>query len=161
MTLRTLVDHKLLNVVARVSVGGIFLVAGVIKLFEPIEDFIAIGRSWNIVPDPLLTWYMTALPWVEVVFGLAILVGVFTRVSAVITSLTLLSFLIGIVVNMMRGRTLGECGCFGGAFEFGDSFEQLLVRDLVLMAFSLVLVFSRQTWLTIDRWLNNDVDKTT
>jgi uncharacterized membrane protein YphA (DoxX/SURF4 family) len=150
--IQKLLNNKYLVVACRVIVGGIFVLAGITKLLEPIEEFIAIGRSWDIVPDPLLTWYMTLLPWVEVVFGILLLVGLFTRISAAVIALTILSFIIGITVNMMRGRTLEECGCFGGALDFGDSFQQLLWRDLVLMGMTLVLMCTKQTWLSLDKY---------
>lgn len=138
----------------RVVVGGVFIAAGAVKLFEPIEDFIAIGRQWEIIPDPLLTWYMTALPWVEFIFGILLLLGVLRRVSASIIGLTLVSFIIGIVTNMIRGRTLADCGCFGNAFEFGSSFGELLFRDSVLLILCVILIASTQSWLSVDGYLN-------
>lgn len=145
-----LLNNKYLVVVCRVVLGGIFIFAGISKIIEPIAEFIALGRSWDIIPDPLLTWYMTLLPWVELIFGIMLILGLFTRLSAVVIGLTILSFIIAITINMVRGRTLEDCGCFGSALHFGDTFAQLLWRDLILMAMALVLTFTRQTWLSID-----------
>ena len=139
--------------VARLSVGGVFAAAGGIKLTEPIEDFIAIGHQWEILPDPFLTWYITALPWAEFIFGIMLIVGAFTRISAGMIALMTLSFVIGIVVNMARGKTLDDCGCFGGSFHFGDTFPQLLWRDLVIMALSVSMMFTRKVHWSVDSWL--------
>lgn len=157
--IRTLINNKYLVVVSRLVVGGVFVFAGVTKIMEPIEDFIAIARGWDIVPDPLLTWYITALPWVEITFGMLLILGAFLRISSSIIGLTIVSFLIGIIVNMIRGRTLDECGCFGGGFEFGDTFSQLLWRDLFLMAVTLILIFTRQTWLSVDNYFKKSAKK--
>lgn len=151
--LKNFVSHRYVGIVCRLIVGGVFIAAGMLKITEPIESFIEIGRLWNIIPDPFLTWFMTALPWVELIFGVFVVLGMFTRFSASIIALCLLSFMIGIVVNMIRGRTLGECGCFGGAFDFGKSFTELLVRDVILMLFTLVIVFTKKTWLSLDNYL--------
>ncbi len=150
--LQTLLNNKYLVIICRVVVGGIFILAGASKLVEPIAEFIAIGRSWDIIPDPLLTWYMTLLPWVELIFGIMLIVGIFTRVSAWVIFLCLLSFIIAISINMVRGRTLQDCGCFGSALHFGDTFAKILWRDFVLMAMTLILMFSRQTWLSLDKY---------
>lgn len=150
--IQKLLNNKYLIIVCRVVVGGIFILAGVSKLIEPIAEFIALGRSWDIIPDPLLTWYMTMLPWVELVFGIMLILGLFTRVSAAVIGLTILSFIIAITINMVRGRTLEDCGCFGSTLHFGDTFAQLLWRDLVLMAMALILTFTRQTWLSLDEY---------
>src|SRR3990167_7831937 len=154
-SLQAVINHKVIVLIARLAVGGIFVFAGIIKLFEPIEEFIAIGHQWAILPDPLLTWYITLLPWVELVFGIFILLGIFTRWSAVILALCLVSFLIGIVINMGRGRTLEDCGCFGSAFEFGKTFTGLLIRDIILLLFTFILMCTKQTWLSVDRYFRS------
>lgn len=148
--LTQLINNQYVTVVSRLVVGGIFTYAGVIKVIEPIEDFIAIAHQWNIIPDPFLTWFITLLPWVELVFGVLLIIGAFTRVSAGVIGLTLLSFIIAILINMARGRTLEDCGCFGTAFEFGDTFGQLLFRDIILMILTLGLMYAKQTWLSVD-----------
>lgn len=151
--LKALFQQGYIGILLRIIVGGVFIAAGLLKITEPIDSFIQIGRLWNILPDPWLTWYIMALPWVELIFGIFLVLGLFTRVSAGIIALCLLSFIIGIVINMIRGRTLGECGCFGGAFDFGKSFEQLLFRDLILMVFTLVIMCTKRTWLSLDNYL--------
>lgn len=148
-----LVRNRYVIALSRLVVGGIFVLAGIAKLMEPIEDFITIGRQWDILPDPLLTWYVIALPWVELVFGILLILGVFTRISAAVLSLTLVSFIIAIVINMVRGRTLNECGCFGSILHFGSTFGQMLWRDAVLLLLSALAMQVKQPWLSVDRWL--------
>ena len=148
--LKKLLQNKYLVFVSRILVGGIFTYAGIIKLSEPIEDFISIGHQWDIIGDPMLTWFITALPWVELVFGVMLIIGAFTRVSSAVIGLMMVSFLIAIGINMARGRTLEDCGCFGSAFHFGDTFAQLLWRDVVLMILTLIALFAKESWLSVD-----------
>lgn len=135
---------------SRIVVAAVFIGAGVIKLIEPVEEFIAIAREWNIIGEPFLTWYITLLPWVEVIFGIMLLVGLYKKISSSVIGLSLISFIIGIVTNMARGKTLEECGCFGSAFEFGDTFGQLLWRDLILLAMVVLIFLSKSDWLSLD-----------
>ena len=59
--LRSIIDNRYLVIICRLLVGGIFVTSGIIKLIEPIEEFIAIGRQWDIISDPWLTWFITLL----------------------------------------------------------------------------------------------------
>lgn len=156
MRLMTGLRHKYTIAVSRLLVGGVFVLAGSTKLLEPIEDFISLAHSWNILPEPFVTWYIVPLPWVELIFGILLILGVFTRISAGVLALTLISFIIAISMNMARGRTLDECGCFGNVFHFGSTFSELLWRDAVLLGLSLIILQVKQPWLSVDRWLNFD-----
>ena len=147
--------NKYLLVISRLIVGGVFVLAGGLKLFEPIEDFIAIARSWDILPEALIAWYIIPLPWVELIFGIFLIVGVFTRFGAGVIALSLASFIIAMLINMGRGRTLDECGCFGSVLHFGSTFPQMLWRDAGLLLLSLLIMQVKQPWLSIDRWLKH------
>ncbi|MBI2415437.1 MAG: DoxX family membrane protein [Candidatus Kerfeldbacteria bacterium] len=142
-------------IISRGLVGGIFVLAGLAKLTQPIEEFIGIARQWNIIADPWLTWYVTIVPWAEVVFGLLVIVGLWRRLAAGGIAGLLLSFIIGIVINMSRGRTLDECGCFGSSFSFGETFPELLWRDLVLLALTSILIITQHNLWSFDKWLKH------
>lgn len=153
--IQQLINNPIVITVCRVMVGGIFIFAGLLKLLEPIEEFIAIGRSWDIISDPLLTWYMTALPWVEFIAGVFVLTGFQRKIGASLIALMLVSFLIAIGINMGRGRTLEDCGCFGGALEFGTTFAEIFWRDIVLLLGTVVLILAKpKAWLELDRLLD-------
>lgn len=152
MQLRTLINNRYIVLAGRIIVGAVFIGGGVLKLLHPTSEFIQIVQQWQILPDPLSIWYATLLPWVEIIFGIFLVTGLWQRVSASIIGLCLLSFLIAIVINMVRGRTLGECGCFGGAFDFGKTFPELLARDIVLFLLDLYVISSTQKWLSLDKY---------
>lgn len=153
--LTQLINNPVLGIICRVIVGGIFVFAGLLKLLQPIEEFIAIGRSWNIIADPWLTWYMTSLPWIEFISGMFVLTGFQRRLGASIIAVLLLSFLIAIGINLGRGRTLEDCGCFGGALEFGSTFSEIFWRDIMLLFGSLILILTKtKAWLELDQLLD-------
>lgn len=138
----------------RILVGGIFLLAGISKLIEPIEEFIYVIQSYQFLPEVLIPVYAFVLPPVEVIIGFFIIVGLYERFSNVIGMLMLLSFIVGISWTFSQGIVLDNCGCFGGALAFLEvPADQLLVRDLVLFAFSAVVFqFSPTRW-SFDRWI--------
>lgn len=118
---------------------------------QPTEEFTAIVRAWQILPEPIVTWYAIALPWVEFIAGITLLIGYWQRWSAVITALMLLSFLIAAGINVGRGLVLENCGCFGELLKLGDTFQELLWRDLILFVLTLCIVFAPPSWLSFDR----------
>ncbi len=100
-----------LNWTLRFLVGGAFVLAGALKIADPAK-FADDVSHYRLVPYALLNLVAILLPWIEVVAGLFVLVGVWLRASAcLITCLTALFF--GLIVSALaRGLNI-ECGCFG------------------------------------------------
>lgn len=71
---------------ARVTVGVIFIMAGWMKL-QDMSGFISMMEGWGFPAPALLAW-VTAL--VELVGGLAVLLGIFTRVAALLLAVIML-----------------------------------------------------------------------
>jgi len=137
----------------RVIVSAIFIVAAVGKLSQPAEEFTAIVRAWQILPEPIVTWYALALPWVEFVAGITLLLGFWQRWSAALVALMLLSFLIAAGINISRGLVLENCGCFGELIKLGETFQDLFWRDVVFFILTLFIMFAPASWLSLDRYL--------
>lgn len=86
----------------RVALGVLFVLAGIRKLIPTAEanvldkmnGFAAKVASDAPLPEILGKAYGYALPWTEVVVGLLLLIGVLTRLSAVLIGLMLVSFII-------------------------------------------------------------------
>ena len=55
----------------------------------------------------------TRLPVVEIIVGALLVLGLFTRVTAVLGALLMVVFITGIAQAWARGLTI-DCGCFGG-----------------------------------------------
>jgi uncharacterized membrane protein YphA (DoxX/SURF4 family) len=54
------------------------------------------------------------VPWIELVAGLALVLGVAPRAGAWVAGALLLVFTLGVIAAMARGLSF-ECGCFGTA----------------------------------------------
>lgn len=85
----------------RLSLGVLFLLAGVRKLLpaegatvmDKMNGFASFVASKAPLPEVLGKAYGYALPWSEIIVGLLLIVGLFTRVSAALIGLMLVSFL--------------------------------------------------------------------
>jgi uncharacterized membrane protein YphA (DoxX/SURF4 family) len=146
--------HAWLGLAARLITGGVWIVAGALKITEPAASIAAV-RAYELLPGSLVEPVGTTLPAIELVVGLALVVGAFTRGAAVVSALLFVAFIIGIASVWARGIEI-DCGCFGGGGPKEDaaaSYPWEIARDVALLAASGYLVVVRRTRLAIDNLL--------
>ncbi len=103
------------GLVARLILGGVLLVAGLLKVGSLGQSVLAV-QAYQLLPYEMTFVIGYALPIVEIIVGLALLLGLFTRWSGLIGALMMVAFIIGISSAWTRGLSL-DCGCFGGGGE--------------------------------------------
>lgn len=142
--------NSYLILVLRLFVGATFIFSAVTKL--PLQyRFIEVVQSYHLLPDPLATAYGIALPWIELLIGVYLLLGVLLRPSAFATILIGISFLIANVSVIVRGEQY--CGsCFGESIPLTAS--QALTLDCLLMIAALLLLLagSKNQLLSLEGW---------
>ncbi len=142
---------EILGLLARLVVGGVWVIAGALKLPDPAGSVRAV-RAYELLPEAVVPLVGYALPVVEIVVGLMLIAGLLTRVAAIFSALLLLAFIIGIAAAWARGLRI-DCGCFGGGGFDADATAQYpweITRDLGLLALS-VLVAAMPARLALDR----------
>ena len=77
----------------RLLPGGVFLLSSVSKLPHHTE-FEAVVKDYDLLPDALAAAYANALPWVELLVGVYLVLGMLVRPAAVLAVLMGLSFLV-------------------------------------------------------------------
>jgi uncharacterized membrane protein YphA (DoxX/SURF4 family) len=125
---------------ARLVVGGVFLVAGVLKLPDPAAAVRAV-RAYRLLPESLVAPVAFGMPVIEIAVGLALLLGVFVRTAAVVSALLLVVYMVGIASAWARGLQI-DCGCFGsgGPVAAGETtYLPDLLRDGALLLMALAL----------------------
>ncbi len=146
--------HAWLGLIARLVTGGVWLVAGALKVTDPASSIAAV-RAYELLPGSLVEPVGTTLPAVELVVGLALIVGAFTRGAAAVSALLFVAFIIGIASVWARGIEI-DCGCFGGGGPKKDaasSYPWEIARDVALLAASCYVVVVRRTRLAVDNLL--------
>ena len=106
--------------------------------------------NYRLVPGALVNALALVMPWVELLVGLALVLGVWRRQAAALAGLLLLVFIAAIGANLARGRAV-DCGCFD-VHSAGKSREELLtemrwvlIRDTaMLLMVAQVLAASRK-----------------
>ncbi len=141
----------------RLVLAGVLFWAGLVKLFE----------TENVAGDAILAYRLgmgrdlanllgRALPAVEILLAVLLLIGLFTRWAALATGLLMLGFMVGIAQVWARGYSI-DCGCFGGGgdvSEVGKTGRYLaeLFRDFLFVGMSTWLVAWPRTALSLDAW---------
>jgi uncharacterized membrane protein YphA (DoxX/SURF4 family) len=104
---------KIVLLVLRVVLGGIFIYAGWVKLQDPWQLFAAGVASYEVLPMWAVEVVARALPWFEVALGLLMISGFFFRTSSTLIAAMLAVFFTLIVRAYLQGKEI-NCGCFGG-----------------------------------------------
>lgn len=143
--------HPALLLAIRLSVGGIFVAFGIVKLIEPHEEFFSVIATYDILPGTLVPIFGTILMAVEVIVGLAFIVGLYVRWSGYAIAGLLLLFMIALVQTSVRGIPLEDCGCSGSLINLGESVSAVLWRDAAMLATVAWFLHVRSNAWTVDR----------
>ncbi len=141
----------LVGLLLRLVLGGVLLVAGALKVTNPGASALAV-RAYQLLPYDLAGYVGFALPIIEILVGLLLIAGLFTRAAAVIGGLLMLAFVIGIASAWARGLSI-DCGCFGGGGESLDgrtAYPWELARDVALLAAAVWLVRRPRSAYAVD-----------
>jgi uncharacterized membrane protein YphA (DoxX/SURF4 family) len=102
--------HPWLTVRVQIALGAIFVVAAWPKIVDP-PSFAHMIYNYRILPAGLINVSALIMPWVEMVIGLCLILGVWVRPARWIVGTMLVVFMIAISINLARGNAI-DCGCF-------------------------------------------------
>jgi len=138
--------------VARLVVGGVWLAAGALKVGE----LTASGRSvvaYRLLPYDASIFLGTVLPFLEIAIGALLILGLATRLTAVISVVLFAVYIAAIASVWARGLRI-DCGCFGNGGELsGDQSPQYaieIIRDIALLLVAGFLVVFPRTRFSVD-----------
>lgn len=143
--------------VLRLFLAGLFLFAAWDKILHP-EAFSTTVDRYHLLPRVLVNLFALWLPWVEMVVGVTMLLGIWARASAGLMSAMMLMFLVAIFQAVLRGIDT-HCGCFTQGGEAKDPVSFLTVfRDLAFLAATIAACWienDRPTWRLFSRKSSN------
>lgn len=135
-----MIRNKYILIAFRLVVGGMFIWAGVSKIIDPL-GFAQNIANYRVFPGGISFFLALVLPWIEVICGVFLILGIFRSASALLLSGFLAVFLVLSTVTILRGIDI-DCGCFGSLSGKVD--YKLILMDSVLLFFSLNIYFSRK-----------------
>jgi uncharacterized membrane protein YphA (DoxX/SURF4 family) len=142
----------------RVVLGGVFVWAGASKVGD-LAGSVRSVHAYQLSSYDVSVVVGSTLPFVEIVAGLLLVIGLATRLATAVTAMLLAAFTVGIASAWIRGLSI-DCGCFGGGAELaaGQSpkYGVEIARDLALLAVAALLVLWPTTAWSLDGWVDRD-----
>ncbi|HEY3348983.1 MAG TPA: MauE/DoxX family redox-associated membrane protein [Thermoanaerobaculia bacterium] len=138
MTLSERLASPWLTVRVQIALGVFFVAAALPKVVDP-PAFAHMIYNYRIVPGAFVNLMALVMPWFELLTGVALILGLWTRTSAALIGALLGVFIVAISFNLARGNAI-DCGCFDVSAAGKSVAERLadmrwvVVRDLGMLA---------------------------
>jgi uncharacterized membrane protein YphA (DoxX/SURF4 family) len=122
-----------IELAARWILGLTFIYASFHKIVSP-ADFAKIVYGYNLFPEISINLIAIVIPFLELVIGLALIIGIYPRSAAIIISGLLLAFIAASAINLIRGHEF-NCGCFSaGQSGYASSPSLTIARNIFYLA---------------------------
>ena len=156
-----------LSLVVRLGMAGILIAAAVPKILD-IQQSVRAVRAYQLLPEAVVPFVGTMLPFLEIVLAGVLLAGAFTRAASIVWLLMMAGFLTGVIWAWSTGLNI-DCGCFGGGGEVepGETnYPFYLMERLGFIALGTYLVIWPRSKFSVDGWLapkhlSSEVESTT
>jgi uncharacterized membrane protein YphA (DoxX/SURF4 family) len=148
-----LVLNKQIVMIFRLLLAAIFLFASIAKLVNIERYSVAAVDNFGILPMGLAHLFGLALPFIELLCGLGLFLGILTRLSALGSALMSISFFIAKTIVFAQGRNV-DCGCFGGTI--GLLVSESIFMDIPMFFFALVVMWAPEEirqWASIGMFI--------
>jgi uncharacterized membrane protein YphA (DoxX/SURF4 family) len=145
----------LVGTFARLGLAAVWLVSGTLKAVDPDQTVVAV-RAYDVLSRGAVDVVAALLPFLEIALGLLLLLGIGTRLVAIVSALLLLVFLGGVGQAWARGLSI-DCGCFGGGGTVAPgatAYLQEILRDTGFLALAAWLIARPHTLLSVDARLS-------
>jgi uncharacterized membrane protein YphA (DoxX/SURF4 family) len=134
--------------ILRIALGLTFVVAGGLKIGHA-DVFASQIAGFELLPQALVAPLALLLPFVEVLVGAYLIIGLFTRAAAVAAAILLAVFDTAIALAVVRGLH-ASCGCFGPADQTTTSWAEV-ARDAAIVVVAVVIAWRAPGALALDR----------
>jgi len=149
--MKTILRNKWVLLSFRLVLGGIFLAASISKIVD-MQGFVDTVVGYDLIPQTLAEIYGWIVPWVELFIGWSLILGVFTRISAVVSILLTISFAIASTYALEKSPD-SICGCFGSFIPLSHTVS--LTIDGIMFILALVILINKNPeFLTAGQWIN-------
>ena len=152
MKLRKLLGNKWLTVGLELCLGVVFIYASFHKIAD-LPDFAHMIYNYKLTPAALINLLAIYLPWIELVAGVVLILGVLRipggRGAAALVGAMLLVFIGAIGINLARDNAI-DCGCFEGSGTHDKTHAELfaemwwvMAQDVGMLVMVALVLFNR------------------
>ena len=140
-----------LQLTVRLLIGGLFLYVA----WQDILDTMGFASSiynYKLFPPSIIGISTAFIPWIELLAGLALILGVKVREASLLISLLVAVLLSLDVINVTRGLDI-DCGCFSGIERKADWLA--VSEDFVLLGCALFIFFFDSARISLASLIKN------
>lgn len=121
---------------ARLLIGGILIYASIDKILYP-GDFAKAINNYHIIPFGLENIFSIILPWLELIIGAFLILGILLDGASLLVILMMLIFISAITFAMIMGYNI-ECGC---GLKPGEMIGfQKIIEDITYLIIALLIL---------------------
>lgn len=141
--------HPWLTVRVQIALGAIFVAAAIPKIADP-PSFAHMIYNYRILPEWAINITALTMPWLEILTGLALILGVWVKPARWLIAAMLVVFILAISVNLLRDNAI-DCGCFDVAAAGKTHEERIHDMWMVIVRDIGMLLMVAQLWWA-ERW---------
>ena len=149
--IKKIIAHPYTALVCKIFLGVVFIWASWNKIIDP-EGFARSVINYRILPPVGVNLLAITLPWLELVCGTLLFLGLFTGGTILIIIFMITTFLVALSSVLIRGIDI-SCGCFSSNGIHKVNILYLL-RDTALLVFALQVFFYDQRVFSLDNLIN-------
>lgn len=136
--------HPWLTVRVQIALGVIFVAAALPKIVDP-PSFAHMIYNYKLMPWAVIKPMALLMPWIELLCGLALILGIWKGTARTIIAALLVTFIIAISINLLRGNAI-DCGCFDVSAANKTTEERLADMRFVILRDIGMLLMVAQLW---------------
>src|SRR5574341_61257 len=129
--MKKLLRSKYLSFLFRLILGCVFVYASFDKIAHP-ADFARIVYNYHFLPTSTINLFAIILPWIELISGMALILGLFVESASLLIGLLLGVFIVALSSAVIRGLDI-SCGCFSTASSSEKVVWDTIIRDLIML----------------------------
>jgi putative oxidoreductase len=132
-------NNSWIELAARWILGLTFIYASIHKIAAPAE-FAKIIYGYDLFPAAFINLIAIIIPFLEMVTGLALVIGIYPRSAAITLNALIVAYIIALAINLIRGHEF-DCGCFAASQSGNTSSSEVsLVRDIIYFVLGLQVI---------------------
>lgn len=139
--------------VLRIGLGLVFLAAGGLKIGHT-EEFASEIAGFQLLPHALIAPLALLLPFLELMIGIYLVLGLFTRFAAWFAAAEMAVFSGAIASAVVRGIST-SCGCFGPGDKTMTSWPEV-GRDAGFALAAVIIAWFAPGALALDRRMETE-----